>query len=56
MTSDGFGPFAKYITDYFGMDMVLPMNTGAEGVEVCLSVPDFHTLRRPSRLPVNGDT
>lgn len=29
--NDTFGPFAKYITEYFGLDMVLPMNTGAEG-------------------------
>ncbi|EEB05478.1 ornithine aminotransferase [Schizosaccharomyces japonicus yFS275] len=28
-----FGPFAKFITEYFGYEMVLPMNTGAEAVE-----------------------
>ncbi|HNU98118.1 MAG TPA: aminotransferase class III-fold pyridoxal phosphate-dependent enzyme, partial [Candidatus Syntrophosphaera thermopropionivorans] len=27
------GEFEKYITEYFGYDMVLPMNSGAEGVE-----------------------
>lgn len=32
------GPFEKYITEYFGFDMVLPMNTGAEGVETALKL------------------
>lgn len=31
--SDQLGEFAKYITDYFGYDKVLPMNSGAEAVE-----------------------
>ncbi|CAB76044.1 Ornithine aminotransferase car2 [Schizosaccharomyces pombe] len=31
--NDKFGPFAKYITEYFGYEMVIPMNTGAEAVE-----------------------
>ncbi|OZJ04510.1 Ornithine aminotransferase car2 [Bifiguratus adelaidae] len=31
--NDIFGQYAKYITGYFGYDMVLPMNTGAEAVE-----------------------
>lgn len=31
--NDVFGEFAKYVTEYFGYDMVLPMNTGAEAVE-----------------------
>ncbi len=32
------GPFEKYITEYFGFDKVLPMNTGAEGVETALKI------------------
>ncbi len=31
--SDLLGEFAKFITDYFGYDKVLPMNTGVEAVE-----------------------
>ena len=29
--NDVLGPFEKYLTEYFGFDKVLPMNTGAEG-------------------------
>ncbi|MDN3602174.1 ornithine--oxo-acid transaminase [Belliella kenyensis] len=36
--NDVLGPFEKYITEYFGFDMVLPMNTGAEGVETALKI------------------
>jgi ornithine--oxo-acid transaminase len=28
--NDVFGVYAKFITEFFGFDMVLPMNTGAE--------------------------
>ncbi|MGK2862441.1 MAG: ornithine--oxo-acid transaminase [Chitinophagaceae bacterium] len=31
--SDLLGEYAKYITEYFGYDRVLPMNTGVEAVE-----------------------
>lgn len=31
--SDLLGEYAKYITNYFGYDKVLPMNTGVEAVE-----------------------
>lgn len=31
--NDKFPIFAEYVTSLFGYDMVLPMNTGAEGVE-----------------------
>lgn len=33
-----FGVFAKKITEVFGYDMVLPMNTGAEAVETALKL------------------
>lgn len=36
--NDVLGPFEKYITGYFGYDMVLPMNTGAEGVETAIKL------------------
>lgn len=36
--NDVFGKYAKYVTEYFGYDMVLPMNTGAEAVETGLKL------------------
>lgn len=33
-----FGEFAKQITQMFGYDMVLPMNTGAEAVETAIKL------------------
>ncbi|QSE97911.1 ornithine--oxo-acid transaminase [Fulvivirga lutea] len=32
------GPYEKYLTEYFGFDKVLPMNTGAEAVETALKI------------------
>ncbi len=32
------GEYEKFITDYFGFDKVLPMNTGAEGVETAIKI------------------
>lgn len=32
------GEYEKYITEYFGFDKVLPMNTGAEGVETAIKI------------------
>jgi len=36
--NDKLGPYEKYITEYFGYDKVLPMNTGAEGVETAIKL------------------
>ncbi|MBN3584540.1 ornithine--oxo-acid transaminase [Algoriphagus aestuarii] len=36
--NDVLGPFEKYVTEYFGYDKVLPMNTGAEGVETAIKI------------------
>jgi len=36
--NDTLGGYEKYITDYFGFDKVLPMNTGAEAVETALKL------------------
>ncbi|ABN66288.1 ornithine aminotransferase [Scheffersomyces stipitis CBS 6054] len=37
-SSDVFGVYAKYVTEYFNYEMVLPMNTGAEAVETGLKL------------------
>ncbi|CAO3588178.1 unnamed protein product [Absidia cylindrospora] len=36
--NDMFGTYAKYVSDYFGYDMALPMNTGAEAVETAIKL------------------
>jgi ornithine--oxo-acid transaminase len=36
--NDSLGEYEKYITNYFGFDKVLPMNTGAEAVETALKL------------------
>jgi len=36
--NDKLGAYEKYVTDYFGFDKVLPMNTGAEAVETALKL------------------
>lgn len=36
--NDQLGPYEKYITETFGFDKVLPMNTGAEAVETAIKI------------------
>lgn len=36
--NDTLGPYEKYVTEYFGFDKVLPMNTGAEAVETAIKI------------------
>ncbi|MFY7664850.1 ornithine--oxo-acid transaminase [Flavobacterium sp.] len=36
--NDKLGAYEKFITEYFGYDKVLPMNTGAEAVETALKI------------------
>ncbi|KAG1401046.1 hypothetical protein G6F60_006648 [Rhizopus arrhizus] len=36
--NDVYSAYAEYIHDYFGYDMVLPMNTGAEAVETAIKL------------------
>lgn len=36
--SNNLGEYEKYITEYFGFDKVLPMNTGVEGDETALKL------------------
>lgn len=62
--NDQFGIYAKYITELFRYDMVLPTNTGAEAVETALKLARkwgylkvgygsrWHALHRASELTV----
>ncbi|KAI8374835.1 ornithine-oxo-acid transaminase [Blakeslea trispora] len=36
--NDVYGAYTKYMHDYFGYDMVLPVNTGAEAVETAIKM------------------
>lgn len=36
--NDKLGPYEEFVTNYFGFDKVLPMNTGAEAVETALKI------------------
>jgi len=36
--NSSLGPYEKYICEYFGYERVLPMNTGAEGVETAIKI------------------
>lgn len=36
--NDALGEYCEFITDYFGMDRVLPMNTGVEGGETAVKL------------------
>ena len=36
--NDSLGVYEEYITNYFGFDKVLPMNTGAEAVETAIKI------------------
>ncbi len=36
--NDLLGKYEKYVTEYFGFDKVLPMNTGAEAVETAIKL------------------
>jgi len=36
--NDVFGEYAEYVTNYFGYDKILPMNTGVEGDETAIKL------------------
>jgi len=36
--NDALGEYCEFVTDYFGMDRVLPMNTGVEGGETAVKL------------------
>ena len=42
------GDYMKYVTEYFGFQSLLPMNTGAEGVETAIKITRKwgHTVKR----------
>lgn len=50
--SEALGEFTQYITNYFGYDKVLPMNTGAEAVETALKLCR-HWGYRVKKIPEN---
>jgi len=49
--NDTLGEYEKYITDYFGFDKVLPMNTGAEAVETALKLCRKWSYQKKGLLP-----
>lgn len=36
--NDALGPYEKFMSEYFGFDKMLPMNTGAEAVETAIKI------------------
>ena len=36
--NDSLGPYEKFVTNFFGFDKILPMNTGAEAVETAIKL------------------
>lgn len=50
--NDCLGEYEKFVTGYFGYDKVLPMNTGAEGVETALKLCRKWAYRKKG-VPVN---
>jgi ornithine--oxo-acid transaminase len=46
------GIFEKYVTEYFGFDKVLPMNTGAEAVETAIKICRKYAYEK-SGIPEN---
>jgi len=49
--NDTLGEYENYITDYFGFDKVLPMNTGAEAVETALKLCRKWSYQKKGLLP-----
>lgn len=50
--NDALGPYEKFITEYFGYDRVLPMNTGVEAVETAVKLCRKWAYQK-KRLPAN---
>ncbi|MEM9528588.1 MAG: ornithine--oxo-acid transaminase, partial [Bacteroidota bacterium] len=50
--NDQLGEYEKYVTEYFGFDKLLPMNTGAEGVETAIKLCRKWGYEK-KRIPVN---
>ncbi len=49
--NDTLGEYEEYVTDYFGFDKVLPMNTGAEAVETALKLCRKWSYQKKGLLP-----
>jgi len=52
--NDRLGPYEEYITRYFGYDKVLPMNTGAEGVETAIKLVRKWAYEKKGIKPYNA--
>lgn len=50
--SDALGEYCKFITEYFGYDRVLPMNTGVEGGETALKLARKWAYQK-KKVPLN---
>ncbi len=50
--NDVLGKYEKYVSDYFGFDRVLPMNTGAEAVETAIKLCRKYAYEK-SGIPEN---
>jgi len=50
--NDSLGEFSRYITEYFGYQRVLPMNTGVEGGETAIKLARRWGYRK-KRIPEN---
>ncbi|MCX2744712.1 ornithine--oxo-acid transaminase [Mangrovivirga sp. M17] len=50
--NDVLGVYEKYVTEYFGFDKVLPMNTGAEAVETAIKICRKYAYERKG-IPEN---
>ncbi len=50
--NDKLGEYEKFITNYFGFDKVLPMNTGAEAVETAIKLCRKYAYEKKS-IPEN---
>ena len=46
--NDKLGEYSKFVTDYFGFDRVLPMNTGVEGGETAIKVSQSTQFMPPN--------
>ena len=49
--NDTLGEYEKYITEYFGFDKILPMNTGAEAVETALKLCRKWAYQKKGLIP-----
>ena len=49
--NDVLGEYERYVTDYFGFDKVLPMNTGAEAVETALKLCRKWSYQKKGLMP-----